>query len=146
MIRTHFGSTADLWVTNAAGWDMCLWDTTLATDPTNSRDIVVWGRGFATSLPLRDIYKPTHNISATEARYFLRKIYVKNLLILIPNWRSSFERELLGFCGEVNKLSLTFLFSNHAIGVQFLKDVGLIRSKLERNSCRQPQEKWPSLG
>jgi hypothetical protein len=42
--------------------------------------------------------------------------------------KTSFERESLGFCGEANKLFLTFLFSNHAIGLQFLKDVGLIRS------------------
>ena len=39
------------------------------------------------------------------------------------------------FCGDANKLSLAFLFSDHAIGLQFLKDVGLIRSKLQCNSC-----------
>jgi hypothetical protein len=48
--------------------------------------------------------------------------------------KSSFERDSLGFSGEANKLFLTFLYSNHAIGVQFLKDVGLIRSKVECNS------------
>ena len=49
--------------------------------------------------------------------------------------QTSFRRNSLGFCGDANKLSLAFLFSDHAIGLQFLKDVGLIRSKLQCNSC-----------
>jgi hypothetical protein len=48
--------------------------------------------------------------------------------------KTSFERESLGFCGEANKLFLTFLFSNHAIGLQILKDVGSIRIKVECKS------------
>jgi hypothetical protein len=39
---------------------MCRCDIFCATDPTNSTDIVgEWGTDFITSLPLRDIYKPT---------------------------------------------------------------------------------------
>ena len=48
---------------------------------------------------------------------------------------TSFRRDSLGYCGDANKLFLTFLFSDHAIGLQFLKDVGLIRSKVQCNSC-----------
>ena len=49
--------------------------------------------------------------------------------------KTSFQRDSLGFSGDANKLFLTFLFSDHALGVQFLKDVGLIRSKVQCNSC-----------
>ena len=48
---------------------------------------------------------------------------------------TSFGRDSLGYSGEANKLSLTFLFSNHDIRLQLLKDVGLIRSKVQCNSC-----------
>jgi len=48
---------------------------------------------------------------------------------------TSFRIDSLGFPGVANKLFLTFLFSEHAIGVQFLKDVGLIRSKMQCNSA-----------
>jgi len=49
--------------------------------------------------------------------------------------RTSFRRDSLGYCGDANKLFLAFLFSDHTIGLQFLKDVGLIRSKVQCNSC-----------
>ena len=49
--------------------------------------------------------------------------------------RTSFRRDSLGYCGDAKKLFLTFLFSDHAVGLQFLKDVGLIRSKVQCNSC-----------
>ena len=49
--------------------------------------------------------------------------------------QTSFRRDSLGYCGDANQLLLTFLFSDHAIGLQFLKDVGLIRSKAQCNSC-----------
>jgi hypothetical protein len=49
--------------------------------------------------------------------------------------KTSYQRDLLGYCGEANKTFLTFLFSNSAIAIQFLKDAGLIRSKLQCNSC-----------
>jgi len=49
--------------------------------------------------------------------------------------QTSFRRYSLGYCGDANKLFLTFLLSDHAIGLQFVKDVGLIRSKVQCNSC-----------
>jgi len=63
------------------------------------------------------------------------KDYQERLLEMPYVPQTSFRRDSLGFCGVANKLSLTFLFSDHAIGLQFLKDVGLIRSKLQCNSC-----------
>jgi hypothetical protein len=47
---------------------------------------------------------------------------------------TSFRRDSLGYYGDANKLFLMFLVSDHAIGLQFLKDVGLIRSKVQCNS------------
>jgi len=49
--------------------------------------------------------------------------------------KTSFGRDSLRYSGEANKLFLTFLFSDHAIGLQFLKDVGLIRSEVQCNLC-----------
>jgi len=49
--------------------------------------------------------------------------------------QTSFRRDSLGYCGDANERFLTFLFSDHAIGLQFHKDVGLIRSKVQCNSC-----------
>jgi len=49
--------------------------------------------------------------------------------------KTYFQRDSLGFSGDANKLFLTFLFSDHAIGLQFLKEVGLIRSNMQCNSC-----------
>jgi len=46
-----------------------------------------------------------------------------------------FRWDSLGYPGDVNKLFLTFLFSDRNINIQFLKDVGLIRSKVQCNSC-----------
>jgi len=37
--------------------------------------------------------------------------------------------------GCANKLCLTLFFSEHAIRIQFLTDVGLVRSKVQCNSC-----------
>jgi hypothetical protein len=51
--------------------------------------------------------------------------------------KTSFNRKALRYSGAVNKFSLTFLFSDHAIGVNFLKDVGIIRSKVQCNLCRR---------
>jgi len=48
---------------------------------------------------------------------------------------TSFRRDSLGCPGDANKLFLTSLFSDRSIGIQFLKDVGLILSKLQCNSC-----------
>ena len=37
--------------------------------------------------------------------------------------QTSFRRDSLGYCGDTNKHFLTFLFSDHAIGLQFLRSV-----------------------
>ena len=43
----------------------------------------------------------------------------------------SYRRDSLGYYGDANKNFLTFLFSDQATGIQFLKDVGLIRRKVQ---------------
>ena len=48
---------------------------------------------------------------------------------------TSFGRDSLGYPGDANNLFLAFLFCDRSIGIQFLKDVGLIRSKVQCNSC-----------
>jgi hypothetical protein len=49
--------------------------------------------------------------------------------------KCSFRRDSPGASGDVNKIFLTFLFCDHAISVQFLKDVGIIHSNVQCNSC-----------
>jgi hypothetical protein len=49
--------------------------------------------------------------------------------------KCSFQRDCFGARGDANKMFLTFLFCDHAIGLQFLKDVGLIPSKVQCNLC-----------
>ena len=49
--------------------------------------------------------------------------------------KTSYQRDSLGYCGDANKTFLTFLFSNRDIGIQFLKDAGLTRSKVQCDSC-----------
>jgi len=49
--------------------------------------------------------------------------------------KSSYGRASLGDDGEANKLFLVFLFSDTDLGIHFLKDVGLLRSKVPRNTC-----------
>jgi hypothetical protein len=46
-----------------------------------------------------------------------------------------FKRYSLRCSDDPNKTFLTFLFCDNRIGVQFLKDAGLIRSKVECNCC-----------
>jgi transposase-like protein len=48
--------------------------------------------------------------------------------------KCSFQRDLLGASGDMNKIFLTFLFCDYAMGLQFLKDVGIIRSNVQCNS------------
>jgi hypothetical protein len=43
-------------------------------------------------------------------------------------------RAALGKDGFANELFLTFLFSDKEVGAQFLKDVGLLRSKVTCNT------------
>ena len=49
--------------------------------------------------------------------------------------RTSFRQALVGHSGDKNKNFLTFLFSDQVTGIQFLKDVGLILSKVQCNPC-----------
>jgi len=49
--------------------------------------------------------------------------------------KTSYQRDSLGYCGDANKTFLAFLFNNSAVGIQFLKDAGLIRNKVLCNSC-----------
>jgi len=49
--------------------------------------------------------------------------------------KTSYGRASLGDDSEANKLFLTFLFSDMDLGIQFLKDVGLLRSKVPCNTC-----------
>jgi hypothetical protein len=46
---------------------------------------------------------------------------------------SSFGRDSLGKDGDANKLFRTYPFIDIDLGIQFLKDVGLIRSKVTCN-------------
>ena len=49
--------------------------------------------------------------------------------------RFSYGRGLLRIDGAPNKFFLTYLFGHQELAIQFLKDVGLIRSKVRCNSC-----------
>jgi transposase-like protein len=48
---------------------------------------------------------------------------------------SSFGRAALGDDGTANKLFLTYLFINMDIGIQFLRDMGLIHRQMSCNTC-----------
>jgi len=56
-----------------------------------------------------------------------------NSKLYVPS--STFERATLGANSVVNKLFLAFLFSDPDVGVQFLKDIGLIRSSMVWCKC-----------
>jgi hypothetical protein len=62
-------------------------------------------------------------------------IYQQRLMEMPFVPRSSFGRASLRKDGEANKLFLTYIFSDMDLGIQFLKDAGLIRSKVTCNSC-----------
>jgi hypothetical protein len=49
--------------------------------------------------------------------------------------KTSYGRASLGDDGQANKLVFTFLFSDMDTGIQFLKDVALLRSKVPCNTC-----------
>jgi hypothetical protein len=49
--------------------------------------------------------------------------------------RSLYGRAMLREDGGPNKIFLTFLFCDQAIAIQFLKDMGLLRSKVQCNTC-----------
>jgi hypothetical protein len=46
-----------------------------------------------------------------------------------------YERTALGDDCDVNKLFLRYLFSDKEVGIEFLKDVGLLRSNVTCNTC-----------
>jgi len=48
---------------------------------------------------------------------------------------SSYGRGMLRKDGGLNKIFLTYLFCDQAIAIQFLKDVDLLRGKVQCNSC-----------
>jgi hypothetical protein len=54
---------------------------------------------------------------------------------------SSFGRASLGDDGDANKLFLTYLFIDKDLGIQVLKDVRLVRSKVTCNTCGRDM-KW----
>jgi hypothetical protein len=54
---------------------------------------------------------------------------------------SFFGCATLGDDGDANKLFLTYLFIDKDLGIQFLKDVRLIRSKVTCNTCGRDM-KW----
>jgi len=45
--------------------------------------------------------------------------------------KSSYGRRVLREYGEPNRMFITFLYSDHAVAIQFLKDVGLLRSNVQ---------------
>jgi len=53
----------------------------------------------------------------------------------------SYGHSALGINGNVNRAFLTFPFSNKDVGIQFLKDVSLIHSKVPCNACGR-EMKW----
>ena len=54
---------------------------------------------------------------------------------LVP--RFSYGRGLLRKDGAPNRMFLTFLFGHQELAIQFLKDVGLIPSKVQCNICQR---------
>jgi hypothetical protein len=49
--------------------------------------------------------------------------------------KTSYGRASLGDDGEINKLFLTCLFSDMDVGIQFLKDVNLLRGMVRCKTC-----------
>jgi hypothetical protein len=66
------------------------------------------------------------NVISTYQRRLMEMQYVA---------ATSYGRNALGDDGVANKLFLTYLFGSKEVGIQFLKDVGLIRSKVTCNTC-----------
>jgi hypothetical protein len=77
---------------------------------------------------------------------FIRQIMVQHITDLIKEYqakvcqlpfrpKASFHRDSMGYCCDVNKFFLAFLFCDHSTGVNFLKDVGIIRSEVQCNLC-----------
>jgi hypothetical protein len=51
--------------------------------------------------------------------------------------RLSYGRRLVRTGGAPNRMFLTCLFCHHELAIQFLKDVGLIQSKVQCNTCER---------
>jgi len=77
---------------------------------------------------------------------FLVEIMVEQIKCAVSNYqqrlmeknfvpRSSFGRRSLGKDGQASKLFFSFRFSDMDLGIPFLKDAGLIRSKVTCNAC-----------
>ena len=49
--------------------------------------------------------------------------------------RFSYGRVMLRDDGAPNRCFLMYLFNDESMGIQFLKDIGLLRSKMECNTC-----------
>jgi hypothetical protein len=49
--------------------------------------------------------------------------------------RSSYGRAMLREDGGLNKSFFTYRFCDRAIAIQFMKDMGLLRSKVQCNTC-----------
>ena len=49
----------------------------------------------------------------------------------------SYGRRLVRTDGAPNRMFFTCLFCHHELAIQFLKDVGLIRSKVQCNTCER---------
>jgi len=49
--------------------------------------------------------------------------------------RGSYGRRMVRQDGGPNRDFVTYVFCDHGLAVQFLKDVGLIRSKVQCNTC-----------
>jgi hypothetical protein len=65
----------------------------------------------------------------------LIKEYQRRLINMPYVPATTHGRAALGKDGVANELFLTFLVSDKEVGVQFLKDVGLLRSKVTCNTC-----------
>jgi hypothetical protein len=49
--------------------------------------------------------------------------------------RLSYGRRMLRDNGGLNRYFLMYLFCEHSIAIEFLKDIGLLRSKMQFNTC-----------
>ena len=56
-------------------------------------------------------------------------------LVEMPYVPTSYRRASLGGDGDANKLFLTYLHNDKDLGIQFLKDVGLLHSRVTCNTC-----------
>ena len=65
------------------------------------------------------------------------KDYEKRLLRMPFVPKTLYGLKMLMEDGGPNKVFLTFLFCDHGMAIQFLKHMGLLRSKMQCNTCRR---------